>query len=80
MNPTVTTPAEPTHFALTTPAFREVCGLISEANMQGGLAHRLLTVLSSATGANFNAPADTAPVDLDAHRERAARVAGAAAE
>lgn len=64
MNPTVTTPTEPTHMAIPVEGFREVYGLISEGTgLPGKLSFRLLTILHSATGANFNAPAPESVLD-----------------
>lgn len=54
MTPTVTTPAEPSHMALPTERFAEAVNLIRGSTMQGELAYRLLTILSGATGANFD--------------------------
>lgn len=61
MTPTVTTPTDPTHMAIPTDAFREAVNLIRASSMTGELGFRLLTILGSATGANFTPPAAPPP-------------------
>ena len=62
MSDDMTPKAEPTqisstHMAIPTENFREIVNLIRVSSMTGELGFRLLTILGTATGANFTPPA-----------------------